>query len=389
MPLQELIFVDDASALPGSLDALSDLTTVGVDVERADWNRYYRAAALVQVGGGGRVAVLDPLGIDSFADLEGFLAERTVVLHAMENDLVPLEALGVAPPQVEDTAIAAALLGLPTGLETLLAEVLGISASGDKQAMQRADWEARPLDDAMLAYAAGDVADLPELWARLWEQLVARARDGWYRQELAAARDLPSVEERRDWSRTKGAGRLDVRAKARLRHLWDAREQLAQRTDTAPGRIASDKVLVDLATSPPAAVSELGRRGVRRQAARDFGSDLLAAIAAADASPLEPERPTGGRVTPEHRSLADRLRAIRADRAQALGLDAGVLCPSRTLLSAVASEPSTPEGLADALGLLPWQWEQVGAAFCEALELDGEGKPAPPPSTDDEETTVG
>jgi ribonuclease D len=384
MPLQELIFVDDPGDLPGALRALADLTTVGVDVERADWNRYYRAAALVRVGGGGLVAVLDPLGIGDFAELEGFLAERTVVLHAMENDLVPLEALGVSPARVEDTAIAAALLGIPTGLESLLSEVLGISASGDKSAMQRAEWEARPLDEDMLAYAAGDVADLPELWTHLWQQLVERGRAGWYRQELEAAQELPSVEERRDWSRTKGAGRLDAKAKARLRHLWDARERLAQTTDTAPGRIASDKVLVDLATTPPAALSELGRRGVRRQAAREFGPDLLAAIATADATAPAPERPSTGRVTPEHRTLADRLRTIRAERAQALGIDAGVLCPSRTLVSAVAAEPTTPGELVAALGLLPWQWEQVGAAFCEALDLDGDGKPDPPAPTEEE-----
>jgi hypothetical protein len=38
---------------------------------------------------------------------------------------------------------------------------------------------------------------------------------------------------------------------------------------------------------------------------------------------------------------------------------------------------STPAELGSALGLRPWQWEQLGAAFCEALDLRGPGMPAP------------
>ncbi|MDP9405981.1 MAG: HRDC domain-containing protein, partial [Actinomycetota bacterium] len=74
---------------------------------------------------------------------------------------------------------------------------------------------------------------------------------------------------------------------------------------------------------------------------------------------------------------AERLRRLRSQRAEALGVDAGVLCPGRILLTAVMSDPSDPGALRDALGLRPWQWRQLGAAFCEALGLDGPGKPPP------------
>ena len=61
MPLQEFVLADTPEQLARSLALLEDLPVVGVDVERADWKRYYRAAALVQVGGEGRVALIDPL----------------------------------------------------------------------------------------------------------------------------------------------------------------------------------------------------------------------------------------------------------------------------------------------------------------------------------------
>ncbi len=385
MPLTELVLVDSPGALDRALSLLDDLDVVGVDVERADWDRYYRAAATIQVGGRGRVAVVDPLALTDLSALDAFLAGRTTVFHALENDLEPIVTVGVRPDTMADTAVAAAVLGLPTGLEVLLRDLLGVELSGDKAAMQRANWEARPLTPQMLAYAAGDVADLPALWTALERRLTATDRRHWYDQELAATLAQPPVEQRREWTRTRGAGRLDAAARARLRALWNAREDLGRSTDTAPGRIAGDAVLVDLATTPPRGVAELGRRGVRRQAARLFGHRLLAAIAEGDAAPPEPRSASraGRAPTDADRAMIERLRQLRSIRAKALGIDAGVLCPSRTLGGAVLADPATPAALRDALGLRPWQWEQLGATFCEALRLEGPGKPPavtdPPP----------
>ena len=262
-----------------ALEALADLDPVGIDVERADWKNYYRAAALVQVGGEGTVVLIDSLALPDLSALQDWLADRTVVLHAAENDLVPLAALGVAPTRLHDTAVAAALVGRPTGLETLLRDVLGIEPSADKQSMQRADWAARPLTDAMLDYAAGDVADLPRLATTLLAELDALGRQSWYAQELAAARALPSVEDRRDWTKLKGIGRLDPQVRAKARALWEWREELGRTTDTAPGRIIGDAVLVDLAANPPASVARAraprhappGRPALRGAAAAGAG----------------------------------------------------------------------------------------------------------------------
>lgn len=373
MPLEQLFFADTPAALEQGLSHVADLPVVGVDVERADWDRYYRTAALVQVGGDGRVVVLDPLALDDLSPLDRLLAGRQAVFHALENDLVPLAARGVRAPDVQDTAIAAAMLGLPTGLGPLLEQVLGVELQADKQEMQRADWESRPLRHDMVSYAAADVADLPALWEALRQRLDASGRDSWYAQELEATLSAPPVEERRAWTRLKGVGRLSQQARARVRALWSAREELARATDTAPGRIASDRVLVDLATDPPRHPGELARRGMRRQAVKRFGADLLAAMSEASTRDLPASR--DGRVPSEDdRRLADTLRTLRAARAAQLQLDPGVLCPSRTLLAAVLGRPRSPEELRDALGLRPWQWEQIGQEFCDTLGIEWTGR---------------
>lgn len=367
MPLDSYRLIDAQADIDGALQWLDDLDPIGVDVERADWNRYYRAAALVQLGGDGRVALLDPLGLDDWAPIAAFLGSREVVLHALENDVVPLQALGVDPPAVHDTAIAAAVLGLPMGLETLLSELLGVSMDSDKAKMQRAQWEHRPLSEEMLVYAAGDVADLPRLWGVLRQRLLQSSRMAWYEQELGATVDQPTVEDRRDWERTKGVGRLDPRSRARAKVLWKVREELAQQTDTAPGRIFNDKVLLDLANTPPAGPRELGRRGVRRQAVRTFGEDIVQALVAGNDAEPEPAQRNGRRSTEEDRELADRLRVMRAKVADQVGVDAGLLCPSRHLLRAVMEDPKDEAELRAALGLREWQWELLAEPFVDVM----------------------
>lgn len=386
MPLEQMILADTPDTLAEGLALLADLETVGVDVERADSDRYYRAAALIQVGGAGRVALIDPVLLDDLAPLDAYLAERRTILHALENDLVPLANADVHPPLVEDTAIAAAILGLPTGLEGLLRDLLGVELEGDKAAMQRAAWEERPLTQQMLDYAAGDVADLPELWEELADRLEDAGRWSWYVQELDATLMQPSIEERRDWSRLKGVGRLDPATRARAQKLWEVREELARTTDTAPGRIIGDKVLVDLAVTPPSARGDLGRRGVRRQSIKEFGDELVGALREA---PEEPATRSGPRLRPpteEDRALAERLRTIRSERATEVGIDAGVLCPNRTLMGAVVADPSTPEELRETLGVRPWQWDLLAEDFLEEFGIGetGEGAGDRP---DEERTT--
>lgn len=374
------LLAETPAQLHAALESLADLDVVGVDVERADSDRYFRTAALIQVGGEGRVALVDPMTLDDLSPLHRFLAERLTVLHALDNDLVPLHAVGVVPPALADTAVAAALLGLPTGLERLLEDLLGVTLPGDKETMQRADWEARPLTDDMRAYAAADVADLPALWRALGARLAESGRTAWYHQELAALLAQPPLEERRAWTRLRGIGRLDTQARHRARALWLRREALARRTDTAPGRIAADRVLVDLAATPPSSPRELGRRGMRREAVREFGQSLIDALehpgdvdAPPDAAAVDAPGSGGRRPSAEEKALTDRLRSLRSDLAEDLAIDPGVLCPSRAVTAAVQAEPRDAEELRVALALREWQWQVVADSFCEALGLDADG----------------
>jgi ribonuclease D len=373
VPVDTRLLAASPAELSSALDALGDPPVVGVDVERADSKRYWRRPALIQLGADGVVVLADPLATLDMAVLDAYLSERTVVLHAMDNDIAPLASVGITVGDIEDTAVAAAMLGLPTGLEALLAEILDVHLDGDKQRMQRADWARRPLTDDMLAYAAADVADLPRLWHTLHGRLADKGRLEWYAQERDALRDQPPVEERRTWTRVRGIGRLDQRAQTRAHALWQTRETLARDTDTAPNRIVSDRVLLDLATDPVDDERQLRRAGVRRQSVRRFGTQLLRALR--EATPVPSTRPRARRFDDRERALVDDLRARRSVVARDVGIDPGVLCPNRVLEQAVARRPQSPAELRDALELRPWQWSLLATTFAEALADADSGTP--------------
>lgn len=373
-------FVDDPADLASAL-ARVDAPVVGVDVERADAPRYFRTAAVIQVGTPEHVVLVDAVALDPVPLLGDFLSERTSILHALENDLEPLRAVGVEVGAVHDTGVAASLLGLPTGLDPLLQELLDVALSADKERFQRANWEQRPLPDDMIAYAAGDVLHLGELWDDLDRRLVEAGRRSWYDEELAAlvatAYDLD-----RDWTRTKGAGRLSPDQRAVLKAVWEEREAICREFDLAPNRVLRDGVLLDLAQNPAADPVALVRRNQRRgRPSRQHAERLFAAQQAGRAAAPEPREANGQRWTPLHRDAYDAMRRARADVADEVGIDAGVLCPSKALWGPVRGEPDSPEELCAMAGLRRWQtgllaevfWDAYQGAFAEA-EADADAE---------------
>jgi len=306
--------------------------------------------------------------IQDLSALDDFLSERTAVLHALENDLVPLDNANVSVPHVHDTAMAASVLGIPIGLDPLLQELLDVSLTADKSRFQRADWEQRPLPRDMAVYAAGDVVHLPELWRRIEQRLRDAGRYEWYEQELAYVIER-TWQDTRAWERTKGASRLSPGQRAVLKHLWERREELARLHDIAPQRLTRDDTLAAWASEPPTDVDQLVKRaGRRRTMVRQHADELLDAIdAGRDAEP-EARETSGRRWSDEDRAAYDAMRRARARRAEEIGVDAGVLCPSKNLWNAVAGDPRTPQELCDLAGLRPWQTELLADVLWEAYQ---------------------
>lgn len=357
---QQIELVDDPAELRAALTPLNE-HLIGLDVERADSDRYFRRAALVQVGDTDRCVLVDPLAIPEPTALSDLCADRLVVLHAIENDIEPMDRLGVAMPQVADTAVAAALLSLPIGLGDLLQAVLDIELDTNKSRYQRADWAHRPLSQGMREYAAGDVLHLPQLWEQLAARLGDAGRTSWYEQELEATIEQARTDTRH-WERVKGSGRLEADERSTLHALWDARETLCRAHDIAPNRLVHDKTLLSLAQDPPSSPDELVHRDPRRSngPVTEHADALVEALQLGLDAPPEP-RPQSRRWDDDQRNAYDALRKRRTQLARSLDLDPGFCCPSRQLRAAVSAEPDDPGEFAAAANLRPWQRDQLGA----------------------------
>jgi ribonuclease D len=343
-------YVDTPAALECACRACAAAGAVALDTEFERSVTYHPRPALIQLGDGARIWLLDPLAL---ADLEplGELLDHDPplkIMHSVLEDLSVLRrATGREPASVFDTQLAAALAGVGFGLgyHALVKELLGVEVSKDQT---RSDWLQRPLSDAQLAYAATDVAHLHALHRLLAARLHELGRSGWLDEETQRLRQRSGEDDsQRDYLRL--ADRVpDDRARGVLHALCAWRNQEAQQRDRPRRHIADDPLLVALASArpdTPAALENLPAWRIHRGRAR--AAALLGALAQAQDAPHQP-LPPGAADLRAHRRALDCLKRAVAEVAAATGIAAALLAPRRMLEQAVIharlqGRPGLPE----------------------------------------------
>jgi ribonuclease D len=420
--------VSDPSALRTAVAALARGDgPVAIDAERAHGFRYSQRAYLIQLRRHGSGTILiDPIALappasdkpamagtaaesgdghrrrsrsgrqatrqtTAAADLSAVadvIADAEWVIHAATQDLPCLVEIGMAPTRLFDTELAGRLLGYPrVNLGTLIEEEFGQRLLKEHSA---ADWSTRPLPENWLNYAALDVELLVELRNVLAQELLEAGKDEWARQEFAwlAARAAWPTESRPDpWRRTSGIHKVrNRRGLAVVAELWRTRDQIARRTDKAPGRVLPDAVITELAGRrdlTPAAVAESS--AFRRRPAGRYRTNWVDAVTRAlelpesDLPPLH--RHTSGppqqarQWSTKDPAAAERLHKVRdalSATAQELHLPVeNLLTPD--YLRRLAWRPPDPvdersvNDLLGGLGARPWQREIVVPLVTELL----------------------
>jgi ribonuclease D len=265
---------------------------LAVDAERASGYRYSQRAYLVQLRReGAGSALIDPIGCPDLSILSKVLQDCEWVLHAASQDIPCLAEVGMHPSAVFDTELAGRLAGFErVGLGAMVENVLGYRLEKGHSA---ADWSTRPLPADWLVYAALDVEVLLELRDALEAELRSQGKLAWAHEEFEAVRVSPGPPPRVDpWRRTAGIHRLRTRRQlAAVRALWELRDQMARRRDTAPGRILPDAAIVAAVTAAPATPQELlalpvfGGRSTRKHVNAWWGALQEAAAVPEDQLP--------------------------------------------------------------------------------------------------------
>lgn len=312
--------------------------------------------------------LVDPLALQDLGVLGAHLASGVeVVMHAAENDILLLQRdFGMKIARVFDTQMAARVLGWEhVGLGPLLENTLGVVS--DKR-MQRTDWGRRPLSAEQIAYAQMDTHYLFTLQELLtaalhdagrWEE----ARAAFGQLALLDAGEYP-VAERTFWS-MRAAHRAPLGDLALLELLWEWREHEAQRQNRPPFKVMGDDLLLVLAHRRPATMNELRAiHGVTPEQVRRYGTEIRAAIVAAEGRPQPPlPKPTIRPellLSPADAALYERLRKWRSDRASGRGVAPEIVFNNETLLNFVAQRPDSIDALAAMRLVGAWKAQAYG-----------------------------
>ncbi|HEY0697490.1 MAG TPA: ribonuclease D [Micromonospora sp.] len=361
---------------------------VAIDAERASGYRYSQRAYLVQLRrAGAGTALIDPLPLADLGSLDEAIAEAEWVLHAASQDLPCLAELGLRPRRLFDTELAARLAGFErVGLAALTEQLLGYTLEKHHSA---ADWSSRPLPESWLTYAALDVEMLTELRDARAGELLRQGKAQWAAEEFAAlvqSGGQPPRQRPDPWRRTSGIHRVrGARAQARVRALWYARDEIAARRDSAPGRVLPDAAIIAAAELDPKDERTLltlpgfGGRSVRRLARIWLEALADARQLPDDALPVSPvlEGPP-----PPHRwAERDPVAAARLVRCREVvtGTAAAHTLPPENLIAPdsvrrlawLPPEPITPETVGEVLrgyGARGWQIGLIAEGLTAALE---------------------
>ncbi len=360
-----------------------DQPYVTVDTEFLRERTYYSKLCLIQLALPGKddsnAVLVDPLvdglSLDPLIDL--FRDENVVkVFHAARQDLeIFFIDYKVIPTPLFDTQVAAMVCGFgeQVGYETL---VKRIAKQQVDKSSRFTDWSRRPLTDAQKTYALADVTHLRQIYEFLARKLDESGRARWVAEELATLTtpatyiSLPQDAWKRIRTRSNAPKFLAI-----VRELAAFREDFAQSRNIPRTRVFKDDALVELASTKPQNMGDLGRSRLLLREARkgEIAEGILKAVQDGLNCPKDklPEVDLSREKLQVNPALADLLRVLLKARTESSGVASKLIAPAADL-DAIAA------GLRDVPALSGWRREVFGddaLRLCEGkIALAAKGK---------------
>ena len=293
-------------ALIAFCDSLKGAPFVTVDTEFMRETTYWPKLCLIQAASPDNAAIIDPLaeGLDLGPFLDVLSDESILkVFHASRQDVEIFVKLGVMPKPMFDTQVAAMAAGFgdQVSYEQLVRQMLRQELD---KGSRFTDWSRRPLSDAQLIYALGDVTHLAALYPKLRDRLAKEGRLDWVEAEMADLIDPMLYDTTPDnaWKRLKPK-KYSAKYLAAFKATAVWRETAAQERDQPRGRILKDEAIDEIATQAPTDAEAFNRL---RSVPKGFGGSRLGQELAAELKRvlLDPEAHAPKLERPSHNQPA-------------------------------------------------------------------------------------
>lgn len=359
--------ITDTPSLASFCERLRSEPFITFDTEFIREKTYWPQLCLVQVAGATEAAAIDPLveGMD-LQPLYELLADTKVlkIVHAARQDMeIFHQAMqGVLPAPVFDTQVAAQVAGMgeSVGYEALVKQLLGKTLD---KSQRYTDWARRPLTEAQLDYALGDVIYLHEAYRKLMARLEKHGRGSWIAEEMAELANpaLYLVKPEEAWQRIRIRA-SHPRQLGRLKLLAEWRERVAQREDIPRIRIIRDEVLVEMAVNLPKEEAEMERvRGFPGHLKRGWRQELWQVIERARVLPKEewPPLPKHDPLPPAAEGRLEILKMLLKHCARAAEVTPRLVA-DKDALEWLARGGADPQKDAAHPLMHGWRWEVFG-----------------------------
>ena len=344
--------ITTTEALRDFCSRLSDQPFITVDTEFMRETTYWPKLCLIQAASPTDAAIIDPLA--EGIDLEPFLAllrdEKILkVFHAARQDVEIFVRLGAMPRPMFDTQVAAMAAGFgdQVSYEALVRQM--IRKEVDKGS-RFTDWARRPLSDAQLTYALGDVTHLAALYPKLRDRLQKDGRLDWVMSEMEDLTDpkLYDTTPELAWKRLKPK-KWSAKYLAAFAATATWRERAAQERDQPRGRILKDEAIDEIATQAPTDADAFNRL---RSVPKGFGGsrlgqelieDLKRVLADPEAHAPKVERP--GRSDPAPPSVVELLKVLLKAKSDNAGVASKLIATVADLEKIAVDDEAEVEAL--------------------------------------------
>jgi ribonuclease D len=374
----DVIMVTDAESLAQAIDIWTAAGIIGVDTEANSFFAYHERLCLMQVSTDRQDWIIDPFALgDDMQIMSPLLANPDIIkiFHAAEFDLMIIKKdMGVEVKGIFDTQVAMTFLRhQKTGLAALIESYYGIKLSKDEQ---RSNWGERPLSDKQIAYARIDTHFLVDVYGKLIPELEEKnmmgAAYGEFDRQMSDIL-MPATANPDRYLKLKGAKTLNPSQLAKLKALFEWREEGASKRDVPPFKVMSNPGLIGIAEVNPRTTKELAEiKGVGWKIAKRAGDKIFNLLGVVEGQTIDLQVK---KVSKEERLArqirrdnTDALKAWRTAAAGALDLPSERLIHRRQLEQIAAALPVTSKELNKVVQLNDWQREQFEASLLSTLE---------------------